>query len=52
VVVRVVVVDDNDLLRAGLVTVLGSDPGLEVVGEPPAGPTASPWPAGPAPTWC
>ncbi len=31
--VRVLVVDDNELLRAGLVTVLGSDPGLEVVGE-------------------
>jgi DNA-binding NarL/FixJ family response regulator len=33
VTVRIVVVDDNRLLRAGLVTVLGSDPGLEVVAE-------------------
>lgn len=31
--VRVAVVDDHDLLRAGLLTVLGTDPELEVVGE-------------------
>ena len=31
--VRVVVVDDNQLLRAGLVTVLRSDPDVEVAGE-------------------
>lgn len=36
--VRVLVVDDNDLLRAGLVTVLTSDPDLEVVGEAVDGP--------------
>lgn len=38
--VRVVVVDDNALLRAGLTTVLASDRGLEVVGEAPDGPAA------------
>jgi DNA-binding NarL/FixJ family response regulator len=38
--VRVVVADDNELLRAGLVTVLASDAGLEVVGEAPDGPAA------------
>lgn len=38
--VRVVVVDDNDLLRAGLVTVLTSDPDVEVVGEAVDGPAA------------
>ena len=38
--VRVVVVDDNDLLRAGLVTVLTSDPDVEVVGEAVDGPRA------------
>jgi DNA-binding NarL/FixJ family response regulator len=38
--VRVVVVDDNDLLRAGLVTVLTSDPDVEVVGEAVDGPGA------------
>lgn len=31
--VRLVVADDNHLLRTGLVTVLGSDPGVEVVGQ-------------------
>ena len=38
--VRVVVVDDNDLLRAGLVTVLSSDPDLDVVGEAVDGPSS------------
>jgi DNA-binding NarL/FixJ family response regulator len=32
-VIRVVVCDDNDLIRAGLVTVLASDPDIEVVGQ-------------------
>lgn len=36
--VRVVVVDDNELLRAGLVTVLGSDEEVDVVGEAANGP--------------
>jgi DNA-binding NarL/FixJ family response regulator len=31
--VRVLLVDDHDLLRAGLATVLGADPHIEVVGE-------------------
>ncbi|MBM6399296.1 response regulator [Phycicoccus sonneratiae] len=38
--VRVVVADDHDLLRAGLVTVLASDAGIEVVAEASDGPTA------------
>ena len=37
--VRVVVVDDNELIRTGLVTVLASDSDIEVVGEAPDGPT-------------
>jgi DNA-binding NarL/FixJ family response regulator len=36
--IRVVVVDDNELLRAGLLTVLGSDPEINVVGEAGSGP--------------
>lgn len=36
--VRIVVVDDHELLRAGLVTVLTSDPGIEVVGQATDGP--------------
>lgn len=38
--VRVVVVDDHELLRAGLVTVLGSDGAIDVVAEAADGPTA------------
>ena len=38
--IRVLVVDDNELLRAGLVTVLASDPAIEVVAQAPDGPTA------------
>jgi len=38
--VRVLVVDDHELLRAGLVTVLESDPGLAVVGQAADGPSA------------
>ncbi len=38
--IRVLVVDDNELLRAGLVTVLTSDPAIEVVAQAPDGPTA------------
>jgi DNA-binding NarL/FixJ family response regulator len=36
--VRVLVVDDNELLRAGLATVLESDPDIEVVGQAGEGP--------------
>lgn len=38
--VRVLVVDDHELLRAGLVTVLESDPALTVVGQAADGPAA------------
>jgi DNA-binding NarL/FixJ family response regulator len=38
--VRVVVADDHELLRAGLVTVLSSDGRIEVVAEAEDGPTA------------
>jgi DNA-binding NarL/FixJ family response regulator len=38
--VRVLVVEDNDLIRAGLVTVLASDPEIEVVGQATTGPDA------------
>ena len=38
--IHVLVVDDHDLLRAGLVTVLSSDPDLTVVGEAADGPSA------------
>jgi DNA-binding NarL/FixJ family response regulator len=35
--VRVLLADDDDLMRAGLRAVLSSDPGIEVVGEAPDG---------------
>jgi DNA-binding NarL/FixJ family response regulator len=38
--VRVLLVDDDDLMRAGLRAVLRSDPGVEVVGEAATGRTA------------
>jgi DNA-binding NarL/FixJ family response regulator len=38
--VRVLLVDDDDLMRAGLRAVLRSDPGLEVVGEAATGRSA------------
>ncbi len=38
--IRVLVVDDHELLRTGLVTVLASDPAIEVVAQAPDGPTA------------
>jgi len=40
VTIRVLVVDDHELLRTGLVTVLASDPAIEVVAQAPDGPTA------------
>jgi DNA-binding NarL/FixJ family response regulator len=38
--IRVLLVDDHDLLRAGLATVLATDPAIEVVGECRDGVTA------------
>jgi DNA-binding NarL/FixJ family response regulator len=39
--IRVAVIDDSDLLRAGLVTVLSSDPDVAVVGEAGDGPNGT-----------
>jgi DNA-binding NarL/FixJ family response regulator len=36
--IRVLVVEDNDLIRAGLVTVLASDPEIDVIGQATTGP--------------
>lgn len=38
--IRIVVADDQDLVRTGLVMILGAQPGLEVVGEAADGPGA------------
>ena len=37
--IRVIVADDQDLVRAGLVMILGAHPGIECVGEAADGPT-------------
>ena len=50
--VRVTVVDDNELLRAGLVTVLRSDPDVEVLAESGDGPAGVRAALGHRPTWC
>lgn len=39
-IVRVVVADDHDLVRAGVVSILASDPEIQVVAECSDGPTA------------
>ncbi len=38
--IRVLIVDDNALLRTGLAAVIANDPGFEVVGEAASGPEA------------
>lgn len=38
--IRIVLVDDHAVLRAGLVSVLNSEPGMQVVAEATDGPTA------------
>src|SRR5947209_6813961 len=39
---RLVIVDDHELLRVGLKTALGIEPGLEIVGEAASGAEAIP----------
>lgn len=38
--IRVVVADDQEMVRSGLVMILGAQPDIDVVGEAPDGPTA------------
>ena len=38
--IRVLLVDDHDLVRDGLATILAADPAIEIVGEAADGPTA------------
>jgi len=40
VTIRVIVADDQDLIRTGLTMILDAQPGIEVVGEAPDGRTA------------
>ena len=41
--IRVVVADDQDLVRTGLVMILGAQPDLEVVGRQQTGSQRSTW---------
>jgi DNA-binding NarL/FixJ family response regulator len=51
-VIRVLVADDQTLVRAGFRVLVESAPDLEVVGEAGTGWRRSSWPAGSCPTWC
>jgi DNA-binding NarL/FixJ family response regulator len=50
--VRVISVDDQELVRAGFVALLQSDPDIEVAGKPVMERRPSNWRAEPDPTLC
>ena len=50
--IRVLVVDDQTLVRAGFRALLDSEDDIEVVGEAVDGGRRSRWRARPGPTWC
>ena len=49
--IRVLVADDQDIVRAGLSMILDAQPGIEVVGEAADGRRRCRWPAGFVPTY-
>ncbi len=51
-VIRVVVVDDHALHRAGTRQILEAHPDLQVVGDADSGEVVLPWSTSFAPTWC
>ena len=50
--IRVVVVDDQDLVRAGFAALLGAQDDIEVVGEAADGAAGGRAGRGPSRTWC
>ena len=50
--IRVVVVDDQELVRSGFAMILDAEDDIEVVGEADDGDTAVEVPTGCDPTWC
>jgi YesN/AraC family two-component response regulator len=51
-VTRVLIVDDDELIRAGLRAILDAEPDLEVVGEAADGAEVVPAAIRLRPTWC
>lgn len=51
--IRVIIADDQELVRAGFAMVIGSQPDMEVVGQAPDGaPKPWRWRNPCIPTWC
>lgn len=50
--IRVLVVDDQDLVRGGFKAILGTYEGIEIVGEAETGPMRCKRPSAFGPTWC
>jgi DNA-binding NarL/FixJ family response regulator len=51
VTIRVILADDQPLIRAGLRMLIAETPGIDVAGEAGTGPRRYSWPGTPAPTW-
>ena len=50
--IRVIIADDQELVRAGFAMVIGSQPDMEVVGQAPDGAKPWRWRNPCIPTWC
>ena len=50
--IRVVIADDQELVRAGFAMVIGSQPDIQVVGQAAMAPRRCRWPNRCTPMWC